>query len=246
MIKERGIITLSKRLGMAAALVTHGNSVADVGCDHAYTSIYLLEAGISPRCIAMDVRQGPLERANINIRAHCLEGRIETRLSDGLASMLPGETATVLITGMGGQLICDILSAFPDKTRAARELVLSPQSEVGKVRTFLYENGFDIVKEAMCFDAGKYYIAMKAVPCGTHKRPFPKDPELSDFLREKGDPTYVSWLEKELKLRETILNAGNEESGENGVLPERRRAELLDDIRRFKNEINDTRTGIRI
>ena len=96
----------------------------------------------------------------------------------------------------------------------------------------------------MCRDAGKYYIAMKAVPCGAHKVSAPRDPDLSDPLREAGDPTYISWLEKELRLRESILSAEDEE--EHGALPEGRRAELLNDIRRFKDEINDTRTRIRI
>ena len=93
---------LSHRLTTVAEFVTKGNKVADIGCDHAHTSIYLVEKGIAASSIAMDVNKGPLQRANENISRFGFEGRITTRLSDGAKELTPGEADTLLISGMGG------------------------------------------------------------------------------------------------------------------------------------------------
>ena len=111
-------VKLSARLAAVAALVEPGSRVADVGTDHGYIPIYLVQTGIADRAIAMDVRSGPLERA----RAHvdrlppgCRE-RIETRLSDGLKALSPGEADTVVIAGMGGELMIRILDEGQSQT----------------------------------------------------------------------------------------------------------------------------------
>ena len=86
---------LSRRLYAVAGLVTPGNRLADVGTDHGYIPIYLMEQGLIPHGIAMDVNAGPLERAREHIREHGLEEKIETRLSDGLREIEAGEADTV-------------------------------------------------------------------------------------------------------------------------------------------------------
>ena len=91
---------LSKRLYAVAGLVTEGASVADIGTDHGYVPIYLEESGIASKVIALDVNQGPLNRARMHIVGHGLGDRIETRLSDGLAMIRPGEVDTVIASGM--------------------------------------------------------------------------------------------------------------------------------------------------
>ncbi len=102
-------IELSKRMYMVASMVDKGGSVADIGCDHAYVSIYLIEQNIAAKVIAMDVRTGPLDIAKKNINSHGLSDKIEVRLSDGLEKLSIGEVNTVIIAGMGGQLIIDII-----------------------------------------------------------------------------------------------------------------------------------------
>lgn len=158
------MVNLSTRLKMVADMVSAGLTVADIGCDHAFTSIYLVEQGTAPSCIAADLRRGPLSGAALHIEEAGLPHKITTRLSDGLKEIAPGETDAVLISGMGGPLIASILENSIDTTKKARELILSPQSEPEAVRHFLKENGFFIEKEAMCFDEGKYYICIKAKP----------------------------------------------------------------------------------
>ena len=86
-----GKIVLSKRMHAVASLVTPGNSVCDVGCDHGFIPIYLVKQGIAPKALAMDVNEGPLRQAKEHIAAFGLESYIETRISDGIASCRPGE-----------------------------------------------------------------------------------------------------------------------------------------------------------
>ena len=130
---------LSNRLLAAAGMVTKGNVVADIGCDHAYTSIYLCQAGIAPRVIAMDVNKGPLRGAMAHVEEAKLAEQIDIRLSNGLEKLLPGEADTVLLCGMGGLLMIKILSDYPETTASVKELILQPQSEVGEVRHFLHK-----------------------------------------------------------------------------------------------------------
>ena len=91
---------LSKRLTKVASLVTEGASVADIGTDHGYIPIYLIENNIAARAIALDINKGPLERARMHIVGHGLKGQIETRLSDGLKEVKPGEVDTMIAAGM--------------------------------------------------------------------------------------------------------------------------------------------------
>ena len=100
---------LSKRLQAVADLVTEGASVADIGTDHGYIPIYLIEHHIAEKVIALDINRGPLERARMHIVGHGLKEKIETRLSDGLEKVLPGEVDTMIAAGMGGGLVIKIL-----------------------------------------------------------------------------------------------------------------------------------------
>lgn len=156
---------LSLRLEALTKMVSRGLSVCDLGCDHGYVSIALVKKGISPCAIAMDINEGPLERAKEHIKDEGLsEFYIETRLSDGLAEYFEGETDALIIAGMGGRLMSDILKRDIKKALSFRELILSPQSEIPEFRAFLRENGFGITDEVMVFEDGKYYTMIKAVP----------------------------------------------------------------------------------
>ena len=155
---------LSKRLQAVAEMVTPGNRVADIGCDHAYTSIYLLTNRISPYVVAMDINQGPLDRAKENVEKYGIDGKISIRKSDGLKMINPGEVDTILIAGMGGRLMLQILTSRMNIISAAKELVLQPQSETYLVRKALKELGYMIIKEKMLKEDGKYYVIMKLRP----------------------------------------------------------------------------------
>ena len=154
-------VVLSKRLQAVADMVTAGNSVCDVGCDHGFVPIWLVEQGISPRVLAMDVRSGPLSAAGEHIAEHGLESRIETRLSDGLHNYNIGEADTLICAGMGGGLMMRILSEDRDKTMSFRELILQPQSEIERFRAGLREMGYQIADEQMIEEDGKFYPMMR-------------------------------------------------------------------------------------
>lgn len=162
-ITHRDFIKLSDRLMMSAKMVTKGIRVADVGCDHAHTDIWLVKEGIAKHAIAMDVGEGPLSHASANIRLYGLENQIETRLSYGLDELQPGEVDCVVIAGMGGTLTTCILNKGRKVLEGVQELVLQPQSDIWMVRRFLREHGFVIVDEDMCIEDGKYYNSMRAI-----------------------------------------------------------------------------------
>ena len=132
-------IILSNRMQALTDMVTPGTVITDVGCDHGFVSVYLVQKGISPRVIAMDVRSGPLEHAREHIREYGLEDRIETRLSDGLHSLKTGEAAGMICAGMGGPLMEKILTEGREQAKGFRELILQPQSEIPHFRTCLID-----------------------------------------------------------------------------------------------------------
>lgn len=156
-------LVLTKRLQSVADMVTIGNCVCDVGCDHGYVSIYLVQKEIAPRAIAMDVRSGPLSQAQKNIELFGVGGKVETRLSDGLDKLSFGEADAIVIAGMGGPLMKDIIVRGLDIAKSVRELVLQPQSEIPEFRRFLNSNGFITTAEDMVFEDGKFYPMMKVV-----------------------------------------------------------------------------------
>lgn len=154
---------ISERLRAVAGMVSPGCRLSDVGTDHAYIPIYLIQNGTVPQAIAMDINQGPLLRATENIRRYGLSGQIETRLSDGLEKLQAGEVDTILIAGMGGLLMVRILEYGRAVLPGCRELVLQPQSDIRSVRAWLEENGWQIDREDLVFEDGKYYPMMRAI-----------------------------------------------------------------------------------
>ncbi len=154
---------LSKRLQAISDMVTAGNRVIDVGTDHAYLPISLIEEKKCPSALAMDINQGPLHIAETHIHEQGLGAYIETRLSDGVQALTGAEGETLIIAGMGGGLIRKILEEGKEKLTGIREFILQPQSEVEAVRTYLAADGYKITQEAMIQEEGKYYPVMKAV-----------------------------------------------------------------------------------
>ena len=157
------MIKLSKRLSHLADMVSENMVLADVGTDHGYIPIYLVQSGRIKKAFAMDIRKGPLLRAEEHIRACGLGDYITTRLSDGVASLTEKEPDSILIAGMGGNVMLHILEEGETVISSARELILQPQSEITKVRKYLYQKGYAIDREEMVFEDGKYYPMMKAV-----------------------------------------------------------------------------------
>lgn len=215
-------VNLSARLQALADMVTEGNRVCDLGCDHGYLSVYLVWHKISPHALAMDVGKGPLMRAMEHVREAGLDEYITLRLSDGLAGYREGEADTLVCAGMGGPLMQRILADEPAKVRSFRELVLQPQSEIASFRRFLRKEKWTIIKENMVCEDGKFYPMMKVRPA--METPEKKEdcgilPELADrfgpVLLGERNPVLWEFLKREWKncgeLADTLEKAS--ESG---------------------------------
>ncbi len=181
-------LMISKRLFMLANLLTPGLSLADVGCDHGFLSIFALQQKIAPCALALDVRKGPLKAAKEHIALAQLSDKIETRLSDGLEKVAPGQVQAIVCAGMGGRLMQEILRKNFAVTVSVKELILQPQSEIADFRRFLYENAFTVLEERALLEDGKFYFAMKVKP------PVPERPESFNppFTRE--DPLFATYM----------------------------------------------------
>lgn len=218
---------LSKRLTKVASLVTEGASVADVGTDHGYMPIYLITTGTARKAIASDINAGPLERARIHIQESSMSGQIEARRSDGLKAIRPGEADTMIAAGMGGGLIIKILDDGKDVTGQMKELILQPQSEIKKVRSYLIGHGFSISEEDMVEEEGKYYPVMKAVH-GT-SGPY-TDAELlyGKRLLQQRHPVLKEYLLREKRIKNDIAVRLD---GSRSVRSRERRNEIQKELR---------------
>ncbi len=155
------MISLSDRLSMVSSLLGNANVIADVGCDHGYLPIYLLESGAYSSAIAMDVNEGPLCKARENIRLHNLSERIDIRLSDGVSELNVGEADSISICGMGGNVMMHILQMGETVFKSTSVIVIQPQSEYALLRKYLLEKGYVFDDEDIVFEDGKYYFAWK-------------------------------------------------------------------------------------
>lgn len=204
---------LSKRLQMVSSLVTKGNRLADIGTDHGYIPIALVGEGICPWAIASDVNKGPLLRAKEHIQENSLLEQIEVRLGNGLESISCGEVDSILIAGMGGPLIVTILEQGKNVRDSAKELILSPHSDIAGVRAYILGQGYEIVQENMVKEDGKYYVAMKAVKRETVSTWNEVEVCYGKHLLQQKHPVLLEFLKKNEKKIQMILQGiqGNEQ-----------------------------------
>ena len=188
---------ISERLKAVAGMVTKGKKVADIGTDHGYVPIYLVENSICSKVYAMDINEGPLKIADKNIAIHGLSDKIETIQSNGMDKLKDNMVEGAIISGMGGDLIVDILSRGKN-IKGIKELVLSPHRRVDLVRKFLLENNWEIVDEKMLIDSGKYYTIIKALKNNKGLHMY-SDVELKygKILLDNKDLILKGYLEKE-------------------------------------------------
>lgn len=225
---------ISNRLKEIAGMVTRGNVVCDVGTDHAYLAIWLAQNRISPHVIAMDVARGPLSKAEKNIAKSGLEHVIETRLSDGVEKLGVREAQTVIMAGMGGILICRLLSEGEKVLSFVDELILSPHTDVELVRQYLFRHGYCIAQEKMLLEEGKYYIILRCAR-GEMKPLSLCECRYGRKLLENRDNILLDYLQKEYKKLQRIYESLAEVSTEHAA---RRRTELEEEIRCVKEGLD--------
>lgn len=155
------MIKLSPRLQIVYDMVPRCGTVADVGCDHGYLTISLLENGVADFAIAMDINAGPLKKAQENITAAGLSSRASLRISNGLQKLEENEADVICICGMGGTLIGKIIVAEERVAKSAETLIIEPQSDYYSLRKTLMEMGFVIIDEDLTCEENKIYPIIK-------------------------------------------------------------------------------------
>lgn len=210
-------VELSARMQALTDMVSKHSVVCDVGCDHGFVSIYLIQQGIAPKVYAMDVGKGPLERAKEHIKEYELEAYIETRLSDGLNALQVGEADCMICAGMGGKLMMRILKEGSEKARAMKELILQPQSEIALFRAFLRKEGYKVVRENMIYEDGKYYPMMKVVPENKNEELVPEYvlwDKFGELLLKEKHPVLCQYLAQSKEYLAELLSHVNAQGGE--------------------------------
>lgn len=210
---------MTPRLLTAASFVRSGATVADVGTDHAYLPIYLVSAGIANCAIASDINEGPLARAEANVRKYGLSDRIALRLTPGLSGIEAYAPTDILICGMGGELIASILEATEFVRDASIRLILQPMSSAKELRLWLASNGFEIIEERFATEKEKLYVVLCAQYIGVSN-------ELSEVDGYVGfgaeDPLFGEWIRRQIAAIEKQVNglskAGREDPQLNELL----------------------------
>ncbi|MBQ0001436.1 MAG: SAM-dependent methyltransferase [Clostridiales bacterium] len=224
---------LSLRLTALADMVTEGNRLVDVGCDHGFLPIFLVLNKKIPSALAMDVRKGPLSRAEEHIAEYGFSEKIKTRLSDGLAALKHGEGDTLVIAGMGGFLMERILTDGAELLPDFKELILQPQSDLAHFRRFIHSIGWEIAGERMIFEEGKYYPMIRVVPGDTLQvEPYNEVEEyFGRFLLMEKDPVLLKFINREMILCEDILKKLSAASAD---VAEQRKPEIEEKMRMLR------------
>lgn len=199
-----------ERLLCAASLVRQGSRVADIGTDHAYLPIYLVESGRCVSAIASDIRVGPADSARKNVTTAGLCDRIEVRLGDGLSGITPDEVDDIVIAGMGGETIAAILQGAEWVKDAHYRLILQPMTRAEDLRRYLLTNGFEIDEERVVPDGRRLYTVMAVRFTGAG----PVTDEVA-YYRGKLPPEGMALLKKDItrlqKKADGCRTAGKED-----------------------------------
>ena len=221
---------ISKRLELVASFVPQGVILLDVGSDHAYLPIELVESGQIKSAIAGEVVEGPYQSAVKNVETHGLKEKIQVRLANGLAAFEEVDQVSVItIAGMGGRLIATILEEGLDKLANVERLILQPNNREDDLRIWLQEHGFQIVAESILEEAGKFYEIL-VVEAGQMKLST-SDVRFGPFLSKEVSPVFVQKWQKEAAKLEFALDQ----------IPEKNREErqvLVDKIQAIKEVLH--------
>lgn len=152
---------VSKRLNWILNNMDKCDAIMDVGTDHGYIAIELIKRNLADKIIASDINKDPLNKAKLNVSLEGLSSKVDLRLGGGLAPLKNDEVQGVLIAGMGGNLIRDILEKDIEKVKNMDYIVLQPAQNPEVLREYLYTGNYEVFDEDVCEDEGKYYELFK-------------------------------------------------------------------------------------
>lgn len=201
-----GKIKLDSRLSTVASLVRKGSTVADIGTDHAYLLAYLLQEGIIEKGIAADLRKGPLENAKKTLYECGMLDRVTLLLSDGLDEIEDGECEDIVIAGMGGILIKEILERTAWVFDRKIHIIAQPMTHAEVLRKFFTENGFKINKELAATDGKRYYCVISAEYDGVKRNAADWYTYVGELIKNKDENSH-NYINKTVFALEKKLNA---------------------------------------
>lgn len=212
---------ISKRLERVASFVPQGARLVDVGSDHAYLPIYLVKEGRIDSAIAGEVVQGPYDSARKNVAEHALDQQIEVRLANGLAAFdISDKMDTLVIAGMGGRLISEILEQDLEKLESMRRLILQPNNREETLRIWLSEHGFQLVAEEILTESGKIYEIL-VVERGQMTLT-PQELRFGPYLLQEKSSIFLAKWQKELeKLSHALKQIPEKNQEERDVLTQK-------------------------
>lgn len=194
---------LSERLAAVARYVEPGSIVADIGTDHAYLPVYLVTAGICPRIVASEVNQLPYLSALKTVEEHGLSGWISVRQGDGLTILRPGEVNTVVIAGVGGTTIQQILGKSAPALQGVKRLILQPMVGAKTLRQWLLTNGWQIIDEQLVAEDDFLYVIIVAER-GQQTIDDELLLEIGPVLWRKKDPLLAKYLQRQIEHLEKV------------------------------------------
>lgn len=227
--------SMTPRLLAVAEMVKDASLVADIGTDHAYVPVYLVLNNIVSGALAMDINEGPLMRAEENIKRFSLNDKIKTRLSDGLIELHDGEADTVIIAGMGGILINNIIERDKKRLTSVKKYILQPMTAIDETRKYLYENGFRIVDEKLAKEDDKIYTVISAV-CGEMKAENEIEYYVGKQLIQKRDKFLPDFLNGKIYEYEKALASMQRASGTELDLRKKHFEYLLSEFKKLSEE----------
>ena len=194
---------LTPRLQLIYDIIPKCNAVADIGTDHGYIPISAVCGKKCNSALAMDVNKGPLDAAKLNIAKYGVADSVATRLSNGLENLNKGEADVIVIAGMGGPLIGEIIKKGIDAITDDTILILQPMIAQKELREFLCGNGFKITDEYVCREENKFYNILK-VKKGTYN-PTLKELYIGKNVKQNSPKVYCEYIEHKLKVAQKIL-----------------------------------------
>lgn len=224
---------LKGRLKLISDLIPAGSFLCDIGTDHAYIPIYAVEAGICSKAVAADIKEGPVKTAARNVAKRLLQDKIDVRLGGGLQPLLKDELDTVVIAGMGGLMITEILRESFDKAKAAGILILQPMNDIETVRRYLFENGYEITNERIAIEEHKVYNVICTRWTGNIKQYDAFDCFIGRGLFESQDENLPRYLQKRLLKLNTAI-AGMEKA--------KNKPDILEEYKAIKKQLIEVMT----
>lgn len=224
-------MVLNKRLLVVSEMIVRGKSLADIGTDHAYLPIYLVQKGIVPFAVATDIAEGPYIRALREVKKAGLEDKIEVRKGDGLKVLARGEVCNIVVAGMGGETIASMLEEDWEKAASFEHFVFQPMSRPESLRYVLAGKGWPILDEKVVVENNRFFVMISSKPGSKPYSLSPLEAEIGPIiLRTKENAAFLRYYWKKYKSVEQELCKSRSEYENSLLLEYREKIKGLEEV----------------